>query len=391
MKEDSGAFKTNPGVSRQIPAISICGDAGAPLPRSLTGAENAFRHTRRARRPRFNKRPQAVAVLLIEPDSLRWRCPPRHERGLLCGHRVPDSSMAFVRSREGGTRLSMLPGFRFLFAAVALSMSILVFGLGAVALLRAAHEEFASPPSWRAPPETMFAQPSETTRPVLALLRIDPPIVEQKPSDDIASVIPPAATPAETTAVFSTSAEPEPIAARNPEPPSSPEIADPETANSETSNSETPRSEIPIAEVAIQGELAPVQADPHAPVAETRIAANEMIASAPNEAAPTGSEPLSPPVSPDIASTKSNASTKIATLGGPSVTLETQPQPKASIAKLPDKNAVQKRLQARRAIQRRKLALRARLARQAQQQPADPFAQPVAQPVAPQVTTARKR
>jgi hypothetical protein len=290
----------------------------------------------------------------------------------------------------------MLPGFRFLFAAVALSMSILVFGLGAVALLRAAHEEFASPPSWRAPPETMFAQPSETTRPVLALLRIEPPIVEQKPSDDIASVIPPAAAPAETTAALSTPAEPEPIAARKPEPPSSPEIADPETANSETansetSNSETPKSEIPIAEMAVQGELAPVQADPHAPAAETRIAANEMIAAAPNEAAPTGSEPLSPPVSPDIASAKSNAATKIATLGGPSVTLETQPQPKASIAKPPDKNAIQKRLQARRAIQRRKLALRARLARQAQQQPADPFAQPAAQPVAPQVTTARKR
>ena len=44
----------------------------------------------------------------------------------------------------------MLPGFRFLFAAIVLSMSILVFGLGAAALLRAAHEEFASTPAWRA-------------------------------------------------------------------------------------------------------------------------------------------------------------------------------------------------------------------------------------------------
>ena len=41
----------------------------------------------------------------------------------------------------------MLPGFRFLFAAILLSMSILVFGLGAVALLRAAHEEVASTPA----------------------------------------------------------------------------------------------------------------------------------------------------------------------------------------------------------------------------------------------------
>jgi len=52
----------------------------------------------------------------------------------------------------------MLPGFRFLFAAIVLSMSILVFGLGAAALLRAAHEEFASNPSWRGAPETIFAQ-----------------------------------------------------------------------------------------------------------------------------------------------------------------------------------------------------------------------------------------
>ena len=47
----------------------------------------------------------------------------------------------------------MLPGFRFLFAAIALSVSILVFGLGAAALLRAAHEEFASYSSWRAATE----------------------------------------------------------------------------------------------------------------------------------------------------------------------------------------------------------------------------------------------
>jgi hypothetical protein len=35
MQEDSGAFKTNPANSRQIPAF--CDDPGAPLHRSLTG------------------------------------------------------------------------------------------------------------------------------------------------------------------------------------------------------------------------------------------------------------------------------------------------------------------------------------------------------------------
>ena len=66
----------------------------------------------------------------------------------------------------------MLPGFRFLFAAIVLSISMLIFGLGAAALLRAAHEEFASIPSRRAPPETMFAQRSDAG-PVLAMLRVE--------------------------------------------------------------------------------------------------------------------------------------------------------------------------------------------------------------------------
>ena len=55
----------------------------------------------------------------------------------------------------------MLPGFRFLFAAIVLSMSVLVFGLGAAALLRAAHEEFASNSSLRVAPEPKFAQPTK--------------------------------------------------------------------------------------------------------------------------------------------------------------------------------------------------------------------------------------
>ena len=73
----------------------------------------------------------------------------------------------------------MLPGFRFLFAAIVLSMSILVFGLGAAALLRAAHEEFASNPAWHATPEPTFAQQNEATRPFLAMLRVDPQPVER--------------------------------------------------------------------------------------------------------------------------------------------------------------------------------------------------------------------
>lgn len=66
----------------------------------------------------------------------------------------------------------MLPGFRFLFAAIALSISILVFSLGAAALLRAAHQEFASIPRLIAA-EPLFAQRNEP-EPALAILHADP-------------------------------------------------------------------------------------------------------------------------------------------------------------------------------------------------------------------------
>jgi len=72
----------------------------------------------------------------------------------------------------------MLPGFRFLFAAIVMCMSVLVFGLGAAALMRAAHEDFASNPTWRAPPEPRFAQQDEADKTVLAALSVQPPATE---------------------------------------------------------------------------------------------------------------------------------------------------------------------------------------------------------------------
>src|SRR2546423_5726635 len=99
----------------------------------------------------------------------------------------------------------MLPSFRFLFAAILFSMSILVFGLGAAALLRTAHEEFARNPFWHAAPETSFAQQSEATQPVLAMLRVDPAPAEQKAPDDVPSV----AAPVEPAAVASVPGQPQ--------------------------------------------------------------------------------------------------------------------------------------------------------------------------------------
>ena len=244
----------------------------------------------------------------------------------------------------------MLPGFRFLVAAIILSMSILVFGLGAAALLRAAHEEVASRPSWRAAPETVFAQPNEVTQPVLAMLRLEPPVDPKVPEPMAA-----ADTPAEPIAA--TSAEPDRIAAVKPE--GSPPV--------EPATPETPTLENPI-----RSEIAPVQVEATAPADETKIAATELMASPTNEALPAGSEPASTPVPQDT----TISSTKIATLGGPSVTIEAQPSAKKLDAK-PDRSAIKKRQQARRAAHRRKIALRARTAQQAPQQPAaDPFSQP---------------
>ena len=109
---------------------------------------------------------------------------------------------------------SMLPGFRFLFTAIVLSMSILIFGLGAAALLRAAHEEFANLPSRRATPEPMFARLNDNQPPTLALLRVEPPVAENVPAavPDTTSDVPPSAgqTP------DARPAEPEKLAALTP-------------------------------------------------------------------------------------------------------------------------------------------------------------------------------
>ena len=253
----------------------------------------------------------------------------------------------------------MLPGLRFLFAAIVLSMSVLAFGLGAAALLRAAHEEFVSVPSRRAPPETVFAQPNEAARPVLATLRVDPPVAEPKAPDNKASEnIPAAAETADPIAIVATPAEPERIVALKPD---------------DSSPPATEKPEITVTEPPPPGEAAPVAADASAPAPaptdEIKIAATAEVSPPSSETAPAASEQAGAPASPET----DLASVKIATLGGPPVTIELPAQtadPKA------DGNVIKKRAQARRAKERRRLAQRARLARQAPQQPTAAFPQP---------------
>src|ERR1700724_2344208 len=214
----------------------------------------------------------------------------------------------------------MLPGFRFLFAAILLSMSILIFGLGAAALLRAAHEEFASNPPWRAPPEPVFAQQSEPNKPVLAMLVVDPPPAEPKKPE-----MPVTAVPDQPAAI---------AAAREPEQAVAPKAE-------EATPREVAKSE-PTAETPPPSEPAPVEAkpaaEPPAAATETKMAAIEESEPRANETAAAPPEPASAPA----VSEADKAATSIATLGAPLVTVETPQLSKAESAE-PDRRAIKKR------------------------------------------------
>jgi hypothetical protein len=258
---------------------------------------------------------------------------------------------------------SMLPGFRFLFTAIVLSMSVLVFGLGAAALLRAAHEEFANLPSRRATPEPMFARLNDGPPPTLALLRVDPPVTE-KPAENVPAAVPAAApdipAPAEQ-APDAPPAKPEKLAAVSPAEPMQVEAAAKPEEPAKEATAETP----PVAPAAAE---APVNA-------EVRLAA---IPDTPEPAAATPAA-SSPEPAADIPSFEGSiATTLIATLGGPAVLVDEKAS--ATEAK-PDRSAVKKRA-AERARERRRIAAarRARLAREAtltlQQQQPNPFFPP---------------
>jgi hypothetical protein len=308
----------------------------------------------------------------------------------------------------------MLPGFRFLFAAIVLSMSILIFGLGAVALLRTAHEEFASTPAWYPAPETRIARNSAATQPVLAMLRVDDTPKSEQPApkagqpvtDHIPAAAPTeqaASVPAEQAATApveqtaATPTEPQPpsdkVAVLQPQDSPSPEATRPEAVTPGTTASENPP----------QAEAAPLPADAPTSAEATKIAATEQVAPPAHEAAPAISldaasaapEVPAPEVSPApeqaSAPTSPNAgsfSTKIATLGGPPVDITAGSKAKAAPPAKPDQIAMKKRAQAMRAARRRRItAARARMARLAAQQPIDPFAQSPITAVQPTITT----
>jgi hypothetical protein len=285
----------------------------------------------------------------------------------------------------------MLPGFRFLFAAIVLCMSVLVFGLGAAALLRAAHEDFASNPSWRTPPEPRFAQ-QEATKTVLAVLSLQPSPTEPAAAPKVPEADAAVTTGASTVAAPSPSPEPETTAALSP-----PDVPPAEGAKTAPSTTEAPAQ---TQTSQIQREPVPVrtEAQAEAPVSETKTAAaEETKTAAADNASPSASEPASSPqpsptpqqITAPATSSSDQAATRIATLGGPAVIIDPPAAATASHAML-DRSQINKRPLAELAQQRatelanqhakelrRLAARRARMARQAatvQQQADNPFA-----------------
>ncbi len=253
----------------------------------------------------------------------------------------------------------MLPGFRFLFGALVLSMSVLVFGFGAAALLRTAHEEFASAPAWRPAPETRFAQSQENaqaTQPVLALLRIDDApkdTAKEAPNDTLKDADKDAAT-VEPQALddVAMKAAAEPATAPSPQPDLD-RTAALQPLDAPPSAAATPETAPPQAE-ATASPAAPDQAK------LATSAQPSADAPAPTNRGRAGQRSCYPARRGSCArhtrarqrTGSSSFSTKIATLGGPPVTIVS---PRAASPKpdREDRDAVRKR-QAHRAAHRRR-------------------------------------
>jgi len=260
----------------------------------------------------------------------------------------------------------MLPGFRFVLAAILLSLSILVFGLGAAALLRSAHQQFASIPARQPPPEQIFVQQSDVPL-TLALLRVD--------------LAPQDSAPAQISA---------PIAA--PTELASPESAPPVEATGEVvPPSDPPKVDVAAAEPVTQEIQTAPAAQPEAQSAavptDPKIENQTLL-----PADMTLVEPVAASVAPEPAISPPPATTapeiRVATLGSPAIALADPKAAKAASSKA-DKKAIKKRALAQREkaekARRRAALVRARQAaarqKAAVRQPAaNPFGVAAVQP-----------
>ena len=264
---------------------------------------------------------------------------------------------------------SMLPGFRFLFAAILLSASILVFGLGAAALLRASHEQYVSNPSWRnGPQEQVFAQAAEPAQPVLAVLRAEPEAaIDPTPSlrDQVPTIALPMSEPEQVVALTTeTDGQPQVVAA--------PAEGLAEPANAETKAETTTDAAVP----ASSNTLTP--ADASASIAEAKPV-SIALTSKPTPAAPNGAS---------ASSTFDMASAKFAALNDPATTAWKDPPAKAKAGSKADSSSPESKATKPRAHRVKK---RRRIVRRPPPpvQQLDPFGQP--QPTLAATTTARAR
>lgn len=278
-------------------------------------------------------------------------------RGVAAGRglarRVPVQSLHKADRPQAGHEI-MLPGFRFLFATVVLAGAVLIFGLGAAALLRVAHEEFASLPSWHAAPPPLPARIAEP--PTLALIRVEMP----KDAPDTTAI----AKDATPVILYDEqSAGPENTAVA-PEVTAKPdEIADPPAASN--TSVETPAPSI------VEASPQPVAPEATAPVEGPSQTAT--VAPAPQVAAPEATsapsvdtanpQPVADPQSATVASLPAPAkATAAAQPGKPAVTKARQAAAKA---------AARRRL----GIARARAAARARALEQQKQKTLDPLTQ----------------
>lgn len=91
----------------------------------------------------------------------------------------------------------MLPGFRFIFAATILSLSLVIFGLGAAGLLRSTHGKYIGQSIRRA--ELAYYPPQQTfPNPTAAMLRLDDVVLTPPEETTTTSASAHVAAPAET-------------------------------------------------------------------------------------------------------------------------------------------------------------------------------------------------
>ena len=294
----------------------------------------------------------------------------------VCGHRVPDGLRPWQDPAKAEIFPAMLPGFRFLFAAVVMSMSVLVFGLGAAALMRTAHEDFAANTSWRAPPEPRFARQDETASPVLATL-----IVRPRAAEDAATE-----PGSETTAALSrTGASPceaaKPGVAMTVASIQSPTQVDAAAKAEPAQTPVAPQTDAPASTDDAKIELKSEPSIAAADTIKTAVSASATTGQAPQAMSETSSPSPEPPPTAEQTDAPvaplSDAMTRIATLGGPPVIIDDTSTNASEAAKEAEaKLEKEKKLQAERAKERRLAAARrARLEQQAaaNQQLFNPF------------------